>query len=536
MAATGAKLRTLVADNPAQTARVDRLVDSLNERVAISRMRVELYRTGHADQARGANSGAGKAAMDRARAAVGEIMASENTLLARRTAVVNRDELIGFIIAVAVSALAITGLAALMLLMAAANRRLQQEIAERKAAEAARRDSEARYRAIFANTADLLSVIDVSPSGEFHMAEVNPAYEQATGATNEMVRGVEIPLMAEAPEARRLVAHLQNVVAGGKPVFTRDRVNLASGRRVWESILVPVRNAAGRVERVVGSSRDVTERDQAEEQMRRSQRMEAVGHLTGGVAHDFNNLLQVIRGNLELIATAQVKDATVEQRIKNALHGADRAAQLTRQLLAFARRQPLEPKVVNLGRQITDMAEMLRRTLGEGVEVGTIIADGLWNTLADPAQVESAVLNLALNARDAMPEGGRLTIEITNAVLDESYARREARAGTRPVRAAGRGPGHWARHVGRDRGPGVRALLHHQKRGKGHRPWLVDGLWLRQAIARPRADLFRSRSEGTTVKNLPGPRSHRAASLVEQPSGEFPGWPQRGDPGGRGRP
>ena len=163
VAATGAKLRTLVADNPAQTARVDRLVDSLNERVAISRMRVDLYRKGRADQARSANSGAGKAAMDRARAAAGEIMASENTLLARRTAVANRDELIGFVIAVAVSALAIIGLASLMLLMAVANRRLEHEIAERKAAEAAQRDSEARYRAIFANTADLLSVIDVSP-------------------------------------------------------------------------------------------------------------------------------------------------------------------------------------------------------------------------------------------------------------------------------------------------------------------------------------------------------------------------------------
>jgi CheY-like chemotaxis protein len=153
--------------------------------------------------------------------------------------------------------------------------------------------------------------------------------------------------------------------------------------------------------------------------------MEAVGHMTGGVAHDFNNLLQVIRGNLELVIRSLEDREEDAQRVRNALRGADRAGQLTRQLLAFARRQPLEPKVINLGRLVTDMAEMLRRTLGESVEVETVIAGGLWNTLADPAQVESAILNLAINARDAMGPGGRLTIEITNAVLDEAYTRQD---------------------------------------------------------------------------------------------------------------
>jgi len=151
--------------------------------------------------------------------------------------------------------------------------------------------------------------------------------------------------------------------------------------------------------------------------------MEAVGRLAGGVAHDFNNLLQVIRGNLELVAREIEDREEAAQRVRNALRGADRAGQLTRQLLAFARRQPLEPKVINLGRLVTDMADMMRRTLGEAVEVETVIAGGLWNTLVDPAQVESAILNLAINARDAMAGGGRLTIEITNAVMDEGYVR-----------------------------------------------------------------------------------------------------------------
>ncbi len=178
----------------------------------------------------------------------------------------------------------------------------------------------------------------------------------------------------------------------------------------------------GAAERLIGSVRDITERVRAEERLRDAQRMEAIGQLTGGVAHDFNNLLQVIRGNLELLQRSVAGDERGEARLKNAIFGAERAAQLTRQLLAFARRQPLEPKVVNLSRLISDMADLLRRTLGESIEVETVVAGGLWNTIADPAQVESALLNLSLNARDAMASGGRLTVEITNAVLDEAYA------------------------------------------------------------------------------------------------------------------
>ena len=184
---------------------------------------------------------------------------------------------------------------------------------------------------------------------------------------------------------------------------------------------MPASDGAG--ERLIGSVRDITSRVRTEQRLREAQRMEAVGQLTGGVAHDFNNLLQVIRGNLELLQPLAENNPRAAQRLKNALFGAERAAQLTRQLLAFARRQPLEPKVVNLSRLVSDMADLLRRTLGEAIEVETVVAGGLWNTIADPAQVESALLNLSLNARDAMPGGGRLTVEITNATLDDAYAR-----------------------------------------------------------------------------------------------------------------
>ena len=151
--------------------------------------------------------------------------------------------------------------------------------------------------------------------------------------------------------------------------------------------------------------------------------MEAVGKLTGGIAHDFNNLLQVVGGNLQLLAKDVAGQAKPEQRVRNALAGVSRGAKLASQLLAFGRRQPLAPKVVNLGRLVRNLDELLRRALGEGIEIETVIGAGLWNTLVDPAQVENALLNLAINARDAMNGHGKLTIEAGNAALSDDYAR-----------------------------------------------------------------------------------------------------------------
>jgi signal transduction histidine kinase/DNA-binding response OmpR family regulator len=169
---------------------------------------------------------------------------------------------------------------------------------------------------------------------------------------------------------------------------------------------------------------DQTARVRAETMVRQSQKMEAIGHLTGGVAHDFNNLLQIISANLDLAvsgATA-LNDIRLRERLQNAIGAVTRGSRLTGQLLAFARRQALAPKSVDLGRIIRDMSDMLRRTLGENIQVETVVAGGLWNTLVDPNQVENTVLNLAINARDAMPDGGKLTLEVANAFLDDAYA------------------------------------------------------------------------------------------------------------------
>ncbi len=169
--------------------------------------------------------------------------------------------------------------------------------------------------------------------------------------------------------------------------------------------------------------KETLERETAQVALRQAQKMEALGNLTGGVAHDFNNLLQVVSGNLQLLANDISGNLRAEQRLENALAGVARGAKLASQLLAFGRRQPLEPKVVNVRKLIQNMDDMLRRALGEEIELETIVSGGLWNTLIDPGQLENAILNLAINARDAMEGRGRLTIETANSILDDDYAR-----------------------------------------------------------------------------------------------------------------
>jgi signal transduction histidine kinase/ActR/RegA family two-component response regulator len=168
---------------------------------------------------------------------------------------------------------------------------------------------------------------------------------------------------------------------------------------------------------------DMTHRAQAETVLREAQKMQAIGHLTGGIAHDFNNLLTVILGNLELASSKAADPVVLKGRIERAIWAAHRGATLTSQLLAFARKQPLAPAPIDLAASMPDLIALLRRTLGEHIDVRYVETGGLWAAMADPAQLENSVLNLALNARDAMPSGGRLTIELANKVLDESYAR-----------------------------------------------------------------------------------------------------------------
>jgi signal transduction histidine kinase/DNA-binding response OmpR family regulator len=172
---------------------------------------------------------------------------------------------------------------------------------------------------------------------------------------------------------------------------------------------------------------EAADRERAEAALRHVQKLEGIGHLTGGVAHDFNNLLTVIVGNLEALQRhlqdASPDPARLLRSTTNALCGAKRAETLTQRLLAFARQQSLDPKPVDVGRLVTGMSDLLHRTIGEQISVKTVLSGGLWRVHADPNQLEVAILNLAVNARDAMPSGGRLTIETGNVFLDQAYAR-----------------------------------------------------------------------------------------------------------------
>jgi PAS domain S-box-containing protein len=168
--------------------------------------------------------------------------------------------------------------------------------------------------------------------------------------------------------------------------------------------------------------RDVTERVSLESQLRQAQKMEAVGQLTGGVAHDFNNILTVIIGMTELLSDELAGNAQLAPIVEAVDEAASRGAQLTQRMLAFARKQPLQARNFDLNESVRRAVTMLQRTLGEDIALKSVLADGLWEALADPSQVEDAILNLAVNARDAMPNGGQLVIETSNAVLDENYA------------------------------------------------------------------------------------------------------------------
>jgi CheY-like chemotaxis protein len=177
--------------------------------------------------------------------------------------------------------------------------------------------------------------------------------------------------------------------------------------------------------------------------------MEAVGQLTGGIAHDFNNLLTVVTGNVDMaqraLDAANIDDARVRRSLDNAMKGAERAASLTQRLLAFARRQPLAPKPIDVDRLVSGMADLIQRSLGELIRLEIVTSPGLWAIEADPNQLESAILNLAVNARDAMPDGGKLTVETANAQLDEKYAAQQAEVP----------PGHYVMIAVTDTGTGM---------------------------------------------------------------------------------
>ncbi|MEX2616172.1 MAG: PAS domain S-box protein [Alphaproteobacteria bacterium] len=295
-----------------------------------------------------------------------------------------------------------------------------RDISEQKRQEAALRESEARFRQIAENLNDVFWISDPDTT---RIEYVSPAYETIWGRpVEELYRNPRSFMDAIHPEDRDWVAErISGKTAGDYEA--EYRIRRPDGETRWISDRgVAIRDGNGEVYRVVGVAEDITERKGLELQLRQAIKMEAVGQLTGGIAHDFNNLLTVIIGNLELIQSQVHGDKLHEKQIGMALDAAQRGAELTRRLLSFSRRQVLEPKIADINALIDGMANLIQRTLGASISFETKLADRLPATLIDATHFESALLNLAVNARDAMPDGGKLVVETRQSRLNEHYA------------------------------------------------------------------------------------------------------------------
>jgi PAS domain S-box-containing protein len=296
----------------------------------------------------------------------------------------------------------------------AALQRLAQSLEQEVAARTAERDR------IWRVSNDLLGVADLN--GVWR--SVNPAWKRALGWAAEQIVGRTSAWIGHPDDRDLNREQAKKLAAGARRLAFEHRLRTREGDYRTLSWTMVVEEEA-----LYCTGRDVTaererqkELDEVQERLRQSQKMETVGQLTGGVAHDFNNLLQVIAGNLDLLLRTLPEDASRQRRAaERAMSGARRAATLTERLLAFSRRQPLSPKPLNANRLISGMSELLHRSLGETVEIEVVLSPSLWRAELDPNALENAILNLAVNARDAMPEGGKLTIETANTHLDRDY-------------------------------------------------------------------------------------------------------------------
>ncbi len=295
-----------------------------------------------------------------------------------------------------------------------------RDITDRKQAEDAVRSSEKRYRSLFENMLEGCAYCrfleEEDGSRDFVYLDVNEAFGKLTGLKDVVGKKVSevIPGIRESnPELFEIYGR---VASTGEPERFEPHV---APLNIWFSVSVysPAKGF------FVAVFSDITERRKLEEQLRHSQKMEAVGRLAGGIAHDFNNLLTVINGYSELLLGRVGEHSLVRRNVEEIRHAGERAESLTRQLLAFSRRQVLQPKVLDLNGVISNVERMLRRLIGEDVELRSVLPPALWPVSADPGQMEQILLNLAVNARDAMPSGGVLTLETANVVLDEAFAK-----------------------------------------------------------------------------------------------------------------
>jgi two-component system cell cycle sensor histidine kinase/response regulator CckA len=293
-----------------------------------------------------------------------------------------------------------------------------RDVSPQREAQRRLEDSERRYRLLFESNPEPMWVFEAAT---LKFVEVNDAAIAHYGFSRDEFLGMTLREIRPPEDIPQLLADTDpstNQNAGG-PAPRRHLKK--DGTIIFVEITAHPLVLQGRDCRLV-LAHDITTRVQLEEQLRQSQKLEAIGRLAGGVAHDFNNMLTVISGYTELLASSLAPDDENRAALTEIDGAARRASNLTQQLLAFSRRQVLQPQVLNLNTSISNMEKMLGRLLGEDIEVRTILAPDLWNVSADPGQVDQILMNLAVNARDAMANGGTLTIQTTNATLDDEYA------------------------------------------------------------------------------------------------------------------
>ncbi|UCC47807.1 MAG: response regulator [Gemmatimonadota bacterium] len=292
---------------------------------------------------------------------------------------------------------------------------------ERARAEAALRESQQASKLLATAVeqgAEAIYITDLDGTIQY----VNPSFERITGYSREDVVGHNPRILNSGRQDGAFYREMWEALARGD-VWSGHLINRRKDGTLYrqDATISPVRDASGAIVSYVCAARDVTRERELEDQLRQSQKMEAVGQLAGGVAHDFNNLLTAIMGNSELLLARMDDDDARRADLDEIRKAGARAASLTRQLLAFSRRQVLEPVFLDLNSVVESVAKMIERVIGEHVELVTVLYPDLGQIHADPGQIEHVIINLAVNARDAMPEGGKLLIETTNADLDEEY-------------------------------------------------------------------------------------------------------------------
>ncbi len=418
------ELRQLTRDSPEQQQHLNVLDPVIKTKLAELEKTIAARRSNGFDAAREiVETNVGADAMTAITDQIGAMITTENRLLDQRQAgfleVARMNALTSAL--AAVLAFAVILLGGLMLWRAYRQLLRSQALLQR---------SEERFRLLVSGVRDH-AIFMLDPAG--NVASWNEGAERLEGYRADEIIGRNFSrFFPEDVAAGGGSEHLLEVAAmAGSAEEEGWRVR-KDGSQFWASVVITaLRDPSGDLRGFAKVVRDITERrrqqealDQSRATMAQLQKMEAIGQLTGGVAHDFNNLLQSILGSIELLQRpAGLSDiARASRLLETARRAAERGAALTQRLLAFARRQPLAPQVIDINKLVGSMSDLLHRTLGEMIEIETVSAAGLWRTKVDPNQLENAILNLAVNARDAMPRGGKLTIETGNTWLDDSYA------------------------------------------------------------------------------------------------------------------